>query len=95
MPGSNGGNGGGYDGDEEPTPASAAIPLSGQARILADVALAFTAVGARLWELARLLDATGDPRRGLLLARTEVELGELTITIADARRVVTEMKGTP
>ncbi len=59
------------------------------------VALAFTAIGARLWELARLLDATSNPRRLLLIARTETELAELTVTIADTRRVVAKMKEGP
>lgn len=95
MSTSSGNNGNGYGGDEEFTPSERTPRVTPEAKCLANVAVHFTAVGSRLWELARLLDSPTDSRRQLLVVQIGAELAELTITIADTRRVIATFKGSP
>lgn len=90
----NEGNGHGYGGDEEPTPALGGIaPFSAEARELVNIALAIGAAAASVWRVARSIDTVEGAKRDLAVAECTVALGELVDAAYAAKRALMAVKG--
>lgn len=85
-------NGHEYGGDEEFTPADVA-PISVEARAVANIAVACSTIGSRLWDAARLLDSTSGDKRRLHIARLITELHEIKRALIETERGLLALSG--
>lgn len=76
---------------DESTPRPTVF-VSEESRSIVDLAVAFTTIGSRLYESARLLDETHGDKRLVLLSRLASELSELRDAVMDAASAITAVR---
>lgn len=87
-------NGSRYGGDEEFTPSERATPVvSAEARAVANIAIACSTIGSRLWDAARLLDSTSGDQRRMHIARLVTELQEIKDAVVETARGLSALNG--
>lgn len=81
----------GENGDEStPRPI---VHISDEARGIANLAVAFTSIGSRLYDCARLLDEASGDKRMVILAQLASELTELREAVVDAKIAMNAARG--
>lgn len=89
------GNGHGYGGDEEPTPAepTGSVRVSIEARTLVNLGLEYNALAGSLWNTSRIYDSTAGDDRSAVLAQLIAELSAVIDATAKARAALMMKRG--